>query len=166
MPRARRPTHAGGIVYREGARGAEYLVVTSSDGDAWVFPKGHVEPGESSSETALREVREEAGVVAEIVAPLEVLHYTKGNERVRVAYFLMRSLGRRRAKEGRRRRWLPVANAAALIAAGRGQELLRRADVLRDRLRSRWRRHAVRMGLIVLFLVVSALSFRACGALP
>ena len=35
--------------------------------DGWVLPKGTVEAGESHEETALREVREEAGVRASIV---------------------------------------------------------------------------------------------------
>lgn len=35
--------------------------------DGWVLPKGTVETGESHEETALREVREEAGVRASIV---------------------------------------------------------------------------------------------------
>ncbi len=35
--------------------------------DGWVLPKGTVEPGEEYPETALREVREETGVRAEIV---------------------------------------------------------------------------------------------------
>ena len=35
--------------------------------EGWVLPKGTVEPGEEHKETALREVKEESGAVAEIV---------------------------------------------------------------------------------------------------
>lgn len=35
--------------------------------EGWVFPKGTVEEGEEFPETALREVREETGVLAELV---------------------------------------------------------------------------------------------------
>lgn len=35
--------------------------------EGWVFPKGTVEEGEEYTETALREVREEAGVSAELI---------------------------------------------------------------------------------------------------
>jgi len=53
---------AGGIVFS----GDRVLVLRNLKG-AWVFPKGHVELGESHEQTALREVQEESGVHARIV---------------------------------------------------------------------------------------------------
>lgn len=54
---------AGGVVLnREG----QVLVLGHADG-AWVFPKGHIEEGETGQAAALREVEEEAGVVAELL---------------------------------------------------------------------------------------------------
>lgn len=44
--------------------------------EGWVLPKGTVEIGESYKETALREVREEAGAVCEIVKYVDKSHYT------------------------------------------------------------------------------------------
>lgn len=44
-------------------REGRVLVLGHADG-AWVFPKGHIEQGETSQEAALREVAEEAGVAA------------------------------------------------------------------------------------------------------
>ena len=44
--------------------------------EGWVLPKGTVEAGESYKETALREVKEEAGVSAEIVSYIDKSHYT------------------------------------------------------------------------------------------
>ena len=46
---------------REGKR--EYLVLLQTNG-CWSFPKGHMEPGETETETALRELREETGLTA------------------------------------------------------------------------------------------------------
>ena len=54
---------AGGIVFR----GDKVLVLKNLKG-VWVFPKGHIELGESHEQTALREVQEESGVHARIVA--------------------------------------------------------------------------------------------------
>jgi diadenosine hexaphosphate hydrolase (ATP-forming) len=54
---------AGGVVF---SRDGKVLVLGHVDG-AWVFPKGHIEAGETSQVAALREVAEEAGVDAELV---------------------------------------------------------------------------------------------------
>ena len=41
----------------------------------WILPKGHVEEGERMEETALREVREETGLEAEIIDRLGDVTY-------------------------------------------------------------------------------------------
>lgn len=51
----------GAIVYCQKEDGIKYLLVREHNG-FWVFPKGHVEEGESEHETALREVKEETGL--------------------------------------------------------------------------------------------------------
>jgi len=61
---------AGGIIFY----GDQVLVLSNHRGDA-VFPKGHLEPGETPEQAALREVEEEAGIVPEIVCPLGTTEY-------------------------------------------------------------------------------------------
>lgn len=51
---------AGGVVFDPGRR---VLLLEHVSGH-WVFPKGHVEQGETQLQAALREVAEEAGVTA------------------------------------------------------------------------------------------------------
>lgn len=51
---------AGGLVFRDDGT---VLCIREASG-RWVFPKGHVDPGEDHLQAALREVEEEAGVVA------------------------------------------------------------------------------------------------------
>lgn len=50
---------AGGVVVRAAAGRWQVCLVRA--GRHWGFPKGHVEPGESPEETALREISEECG---------------------------------------------------------------------------------------------------------
>ncbi len=47
----------GAVIVRD----QEVLLIHQKNG-LWGFPKGHVEPGESESETATREVKEETGL--------------------------------------------------------------------------------------------------------
>ena len=63
---------AGGIVFN----GDKVLVLKNLKG-VWVFPKGHVELGESHEQAALREVLEESGLHALIVgkAGMSTFHF-------------------------------------------------------------------------------------------
>ncbi len=52
---------AGAIVYRNTGDVRQYLLLKSRPGD-WEFPKGGVEGEEELQQTAIREVKEEAGI--------------------------------------------------------------------------------------------------------
>lgn len=58
----REPT-AGGIVFRmnQWQNDIEILLIQDSKG-RWTIPKGHIEPGETAKQTAIREIGEEAGL--------------------------------------------------------------------------------------------------------
>lgn len=73
----RRVTSAGGVVLREraGGKGLEVLLIAIKDGRVWSLPKGQVEPGERYPQTAVREVREETGIEAKVLAPLGSIRY-------------------------------------------------------------------------------------------
>ncbi|XP_045501692.1 bis(5'-nucleosyl)-tetraphosphatase [asymmetrical] [Colias croceus] len=57
------PTRAAGLViYKHSNQLIQFLLLQTSYGEHhWTPPKGHVDPGESDWETALRETQEEAG---------------------------------------------------------------------------------------------------------
>ena len=60
----------GVIPYRQRQGQREYLVLMQTNG-SWSFPKGHMDPGETETETALRELREETGLA--VVGELEAM---------------------------------------------------------------------------------------------
>lgn len=53
---------AGVLLWRPGQRGVEFLLLRNARHGTWGFPKGHVEPGETLREAAIREAREETGL--------------------------------------------------------------------------------------------------------
>jgi 8-oxo-dGTP pyrophosphatase MutT (NUDIX family) len=68
------PTKAGGLVVRERKGTYEVLLVSSvSRPGRWTLPKGSVEPGEHPTETASREIAEEAGVSGKLIAELGIV---------------------------------------------------------------------------------------------
>jgi 8-oxo-dGTP pyrophosphatase MutT (NUDIX family) len=51
----------GAVVFCQKENSIKYLLVCEHGG-YWVFPKGHMEEGETEHETALREIKEETGL--------------------------------------------------------------------------------------------------------
>jgi len=78
-----RQVSAGGVAYRHSADGeTEVALVRVGPKSRWQLPKGLVDEGETPELTAVREVREETGVEARLVAPLDVIEYWYvGNDR-------------------------------------------------------------------------------------
>ena len=71
----------------------EPVVLRRTKSGKWVFPKGHVEPGETTVQTALREAEEETGLKVELVAPAGSVKFKTDDEKVEVEYFILRVLG-------------------------------------------------------------------------
>ncbi|MFA6429018.1 MAG: NUDIX domain-containing protein [Patescibacteria group bacterium] len=59
--RFRSEVSAGGIIYRRRGGNIEIFFIKDPYG-RWTFPKGHKELGESLAQTAVREIKEEAGL--------------------------------------------------------------------------------------------------------
>jgi len=125
----RREFSAGGIVVRR-MRGREWIAAIRPQGRPaghWVLPKGHIEAGETPEQTAEREVLEEAGVDAEVVAPIGDVAFEFGNQSLRIRYFLMRSRGTKTALEDREICWCSPADAERLLEFENVKEIVRRA---------------------------------------
>jgi 8-oxo-dGTP pyrophosphatase MutT (NUDIX family) len=139
------PTHAGGVVFRTKGGRVEYLLVQAkADAHQWVLPKGHIEPGEDARICAIREVREETGVWAEILkdrgekgdrateVAFGMVEYKVDDKLVKVRYYLMSALQAGTPEERWRRHvWLPLDKARDRATHGSTRELLEIAETMR-----------------------------------
>jgi len=138
-----RELSSGGLVYRRASGSWKVCLGGRRRGEGgalvWSIPKGHVEKGESMMDAALREVREETGLLGEVEETLGDVTYWYARRdgggsalRVlkRVRFFLMRYRGGRfadRDDEMDAVRWFSLAEAEKTIPYADEQALVRRA---------------------------------------
>lgn len=127
---------AGGVVFN--AAGEVVVIVPTrraADGSrVLALPKGHPDGGESAAEAALREVREEAGVVAELVESLGQVKYwyQRGGKRIAkaVEFFLLDYVSGDvgdHDHEVEAARWVPAEEAAKTLTYDGERQMVRRA---------------------------------------
>ena len=113
----RRVDSAGVIALRR--RGTETQVLMVRCGPGWAFPKGHIEPGETPRQAALRELREETGLAGALY-PDFAAETGSGlaDERRRITYFAGRIVGGTmtpQLEEVAGCAWQPAERCAALL---------------------------------------------------
>ena len=127
---------AGGVVFNE--RGETVVIVptrrAAGGSKVLALPKGHPDPHEAPEAAALREVREEAGVEAEVVGPLGEVRYVYQREGRRVAkvvaFFLLKYRSGRPEEhdaEVEMARWMPLREAATALTYPGEREMAARA---------------------------------------
>jgi 8-oxo-dGTP pyrophosphatase MutT (NUDIX family) len=126
---------AGGVV----VRGDHTIVIVPTRRGAQgqrvlALPKGHVDPGETPDETALREVREETGVEAAVVEKLGDVRYfyQRGGKRIfkRVTFYLFEYRGGSlddHDDEVEEARWVPLSEAVTALTYDGEREMAARA---------------------------------------
>lgn len=88
---------AGGIVFKKEDNTIYILLAQHSFHKGWIFPKGIIgdkHDSESKEDTAIREVKEETGIEAEIIEPLTprtFWYQMKGEKRKKTVYYYIMS---------------------------------------------------------------------------
>lgn len=111
-------TSAGGVVVDRLGPGASAALIGKADRagrPTWTLPKGHIEARENLEDTAIREVREETGITAEVVRPLGTVEYwfVLNNKRIHKVvhhYLMLRTSGELSADDDEvdEVAWVPV----------------------------------------------------------
>ena len=129
----KREFSAGGLVVRR-FRGRPFIAAVQPREGVLALPKGHPEDGESMADAAAREVREEAGVEAQLVEKLGDVKYwyTLHGERVMkvVSFFLFRYRSGRLADhdhEVEEALWIPLEEAPERLAYKSEKEIAQTA---------------------------------------
>jgi 8-oxo-dGTP pyrophosphatase MutT (NUDIX family) len=159
-----RSTHAGAVVFRLTRGGPPRYLLVEANGNRgrWVFPKGHIEPGETALDTALRELTEEAGVRARAIRKLRRVEQKQEGRRISITYFLMAYAGRGRPLDKRRTRWLSLDEAMEALDFEKSRRVLRSANRLVTRSAGRRiRRAAARIARKLARKVLALLPHRA-----
>src|SRR5215203_479166 len=132
---------AGGVVYRRSGPDIEVAIVMMVPEMRWQLPKGIIDEGETSEQAALREVREESGLHAELIDKIETSEYwfvaERRGERRRyhkfVDFYLMRYLSGDVADhdhEVSEARWVSVACAEEMLAFKSERETVAKAAAM------------------------------------
>ena len=126
---------AGGLVVRR-MRGRDYIAgVRLKDGRVLALPKGHIEPGETGAEAAVREVREEAGIDSRLVEKLDDIKYWYSRDGARVfkvvSFFLLAyrsgSVRNYQRAEVEGAEWVPLEEAPDRLSYKGEKEMARAA---------------------------------------
>jgi 8-oxo-dGTP pyrophosphatase MutT (NUDIX family) len=130
-------TSAGGIVIRDEGDRLQFVAGRrrrERDAMTWTLPKGTPHAGESTEDTAIREVGEETGLEVAIVRPFESIEYwfVQAGTRIHktVHYFLMVPTGgdlSRHDREFESVRWLDFDEAPTMLTFETERALIARA---------------------------------------
>lgn len=84
---------AGGLLEHRSGDELRIAVVYRPKHDDWTLPKGHLDPGETLEQAALREVEEETGCRGEIVEIVQPNAYLVKKRPKIVAYYRIKLVG-------------------------------------------------------------------------
>ncbi len=131
-PKDAKPTHAGGIVFREKNGIKEFLLVSAKHFSfIWVLPKGHIKRSETEAEAAIREVKEESGMKVSIVSKVGNAERLRWNFKKQIAAFYLMKFKAiySQNEENRKIRWLPPEDAIRKLFYSDQKKIMRQVKL-------------------------------------
>lgn len=113
------------ILYGDG------VVLRRTPRGEWVFPKGHVEQGESPAQAAAREAEEETGLQVDLVRPVGEIVFARHGTRYRVLFYLarvVRELPSWREHRGRDAEIVPLGEVRQTLTFANSRDLWERIE--------------------------------------
>ena len=124
-----RANSAGAAVFR--IEDGRLAVLVIRYGSRWSFPKGHIEPGETEQQAALREVKEETGVDATLLPGFRYASSSAkaGETRLIIGFAAWYAGGVPTPQPGETEEvcWLPVEEAAQRMRFAQDADFIRQA---------------------------------------
>jgi 8-oxo-dGTP diphosphatase len=129
---------AGGVAFRMHDGQVEVALISVGEARRWQLPKGTVEKNETNEAAAVREVREETGILTEVVSLLDRIEYwffsLSGGKRTRhhkyVYFFLLRALSgdiTDHDHEVNESRWVEMKAALKMLKFENEKRILKKA---------------------------------------
>lgn len=140
----KREFSAGGVVFKKEKKKTLWLIIQPEIKDEprrqkrWQLPKGWIDEGETGSQAALREVKEEGGVEAEIIEKIgriNIFFYDQEKQKVlkNIVFFLMKYQKgsiRNHSWETKEAIWLPFQAASKRLTFDSEKKILKKAKEL------------------------------------
>lgn len=129
---------AGGVAFRKRNGQVDVALISVGTGNRWQLPKGLVDKGESTEDAALREVREETGIDAEMVDRIDKVEYwylsKEQGHPVRYHKFVYFYLLRYKSgdvgdhdREVNEARWVNIDDAIKMLAFANEKKIMEKA---------------------------------------
>jgi 8-oxo-dGTP pyrophosphatase MutT (NUDIX family) len=132
---------SGGVAYRRQGDKVEVALISVGPAARWQLPKGALKKGETEEQAALREVREETGLLTEVVERIDAIQYWfyagTGSNRIRffktVHFFLLRYVAGdvgEHDQEVNEARWVEIGAAVEMLSFESEKKIVRQAREL------------------------------------
>jgi len=127
-------TSAGGVIFKKEKNDITVALILRNEGKVWCLPKGLIDEGETSEETALREIKEETGLNGQILGKIDSIDYwfTFENTKIHktVHFYLVKHLGgntKDHDSEVEDVKWFAIDNAIETLTYENEIKIMRKA---------------------------------------